>query len=329
MVSRSTRLLDKAEAALVSAIEVYNKPDFQYREETFAILTLNAWELILKAKMLADNDNNPRALYVYESRRLKSGEWSRKQYIKRNRAGNPHTMGLSQVINTLGTNDATRLSHTIRRNINALTEIRDNAVHFLNAGPRLSKQVLEIGTASVKNYIELSRQWFDRDLSSYNLYLMPIGFVSAPGLATAVSASADEEKLIAYLNTLLVEEPDDAAKGFHVALEVNLSFKRSAADAAARVALTDDPNAPHVTLTEEDIRKAYPWDYEALTDRLRARYVDFKCNGKYHRIRERLKTDDRYCRARYLDPGNPRSAKKDFYNPNIVAEFDRQYAVVE
>jgi len=33
----------KAEAALLAAIEIYNKPTFLYREETFSILALNAW----------------------------------------------------------------------------------------------------------------------------------------------------------------------------------------------------------------------------------------------------------------------------------------------
>ena len=47
---RSVKLYRKAEAALISAIEAYNKPDFKYREETFSILALNAWELLLKAK---------------------------------------------------------------------------------------------------------------------------------------------------------------------------------------------------------------------------------------------------------------------------------------
>ena len=39
----------------------------------------------------------------------------------------------------------------VRKNLEALTEIRDNAVHYLNAGPLLAKQVLEIGTASLKD----------------------------------------------------------------------------------------------------------------------------------------------------------------------------------
>lgn len=35
-------LLDKSMASMLSAIEIYNKPDFKYREETFAILAINA-----------------------------------------------------------------------------------------------------------------------------------------------------------------------------------------------------------------------------------------------------------------------------------------------
>jgi hypothetical protein len=45
------RFVDKAEAAITAAVEVYNKPSFVYREETFAILALNAWELLLKGKV--------------------------------------------------------------------------------------------------------------------------------------------------------------------------------------------------------------------------------------------------------------------------------------
>ena len=52
MKSRSRLMLDKSVAAMLSAIEIYNKPDFKYREETFAILCINSWELLLKAKVL-------------------------------------------------------------------------------------------------------------------------------------------------------------------------------------------------------------------------------------------------------------------------------------
>jgi hypothetical protein len=38
MKARSKQLVDRAVAATVAAIEIYNKPDFQYRNETFAVL---------------------------------------------------------------------------------------------------------------------------------------------------------------------------------------------------------------------------------------------------------------------------------------------------
>jgi len=58
----------------MAAIEIYNKPDFLYREETFSILALNSWELLLKAKLVKDNKGNIGCLYIREHRMTKSGK---------------------------------------------------------------------------------------------------------------------------------------------------------------------------------------------------------------------------------------------------------------
>lgn len=73
MKSRSQELLDRAVAAMVAAVEIYNKPSFPYRVESFAILAINGWELLLKAKWLADHHNSVRSLFVQERRRNKNG----------------------------------------------------------------------------------------------------------------------------------------------------------------------------------------------------------------------------------------------------------------
>jgi hypothetical protein len=46
---------------------------------------------------------------------------------------------------------------------------------------------------------------------------------------------------------------------------------------------------------------------------------------KYHECRKKLAGNQRFCHVRELDPGNPKSAKKPFFNPNILAEFDKGY----
>lgn len=322
---RAQRLLAKAEAALMAAIEVYNKPDFIYREETFSILALYAWELLLKAKLVAEHNGDPKCLYEYEHRQKKDKSLTKRTFLRRNRAGNVQTIGLGRVLIGLEGTHKVPVGTAVRKNLDALMEVRDNAIHYFNASPELAKQVLKIGTASVKNFIELAKLWFARDFSSYNLYLMPIGFISGPTIGTAVLLSPDEQNLVSYLTRLARNTDIEESHDLHVSLEIELSFRRSQNPGAAQFGLTNDPNAPKVQMTEEDFRKTYPWDYAALICRLDARYSNFKQNNGFHRIRRPLIKDPRYVHSRYLDPGNPKSSKKDFYSPAILNEFDKHY----
>jgi hypothetical protein len=174
----------------------------------------------------------------------------------------------------------------------------------------------------VRNYIELARRWFGRDLSRYSLYLMPIGLLSVP-VVEGVLASGPEEQLVRYLQDLATatETADD---DFHVLVSVDISMRRVAGSETG-VAVTTNLDAPEVRLTEEDIRRQCPWDYRELAQRLRGRYVDFKENARFHEIRRSLEGNSSLVRTRYLDPGNPRSGQKRFFNGNVLAQFDAHY----
>jgi hypothetical protein len=100
---------------------------------------------------------------------------------------------------------------------------------------------------------------------------------------------------------------------------------RTSGKGDVEVRVSNSPDAVAVRLDEEDIRERYPLDYQILPRRLRKRYVDFKENAKYHTVQKALEADDRFCKKRLLDPGNPKSAVKRFYNSNIVKEFDKHY----
>src|SRR6266542_2118497 len=84
-------ILEKSVAACVSAIEIYNKPDFKYREETFSILLVNAWELLLKAKVLAISNNDIRSIQAIDN----NGK------AKTNRVGNPMTIDIKNTMKRL------------------------------------------------------------------------------------------------------------------------------------------------------------------------------------------------------------------------------------
>lgn len=53
----STRIAKKSLNAAISALELYSKPDMKYREESFCILIVNAYELLFKSKIIRDNNN--------------------------------------------------------------------------------------------------------------------------------------------------------------------------------------------------------------------------------------------------------------------------------
>lgn len=90
--------------------------------------------------------------------------------------------------------------------------------------------------------------------------------------------------------------------------------------------ITDDPTAPAMRLEEEEIiRKKYPLGYNELTKVLLDRYIDFKRNDKYHKLRKEFAKDEQLRKTRFLDPSNHKSSSKDFFSPKIYKEFDKYY----
>lgn len=307
---------------MIAAIEIYNKPSFPYRAETFAILAINSWELLFKAKWLADNGNKERSLFVFESRTTAQGGQSKKRYVKMTRSGNP----LTHSVDFLGKKlvEQKKLDPRAWDNVEALMELRDCAVHFFSNSPAFAVRLQEVGAATLKNYVAVIQEWLGRDLGGYNLYLMPLSFVEMPKDTSGIVLNAREQNYVSFLERL--EKPNAAPNSpYSVTVNIEVKFTRSKAKDALAVQVTKDPNAPAVRLTEEQIRERYPWDYEELTRVCRSRYRGFKIDQKYHNLRKRLLADARYGMTRYLDPGNPRSSKKAFFNNNILTEFDKVY----
>lgn len=318
------RFVDKACAAMISAVEVYNKPSFPYREETFAILSINAWELLLKAKVLKDAANDLKSLRVYETRKTKSGELSKKLYLKRNRAGNALSISLAACIAILE-KTASKVPNEIRFNLTALIAIRDNSVHYVTASSVLSKQAQELSSACVKNFVLLAKQWHSKDLSQSLSLILPLSFITGVAEVESVVGSPDESRLIKYLQQL-AHLDIDATSNFAVAVRLNVKVEKSSLTTASHVQISKDADAVKITMSEQDIRDKYPWDYKELCQRMKKRYVDFKQDKRFHDLRKTLLGQEKYHKPRFLDPGNPKSSKKDFYNSNVFLDFDEHYA---
>lgn len=322
MKSRAKELLDRSIAAMAGAVEIYNKPGFAYRNESFAILAINAWELLLKAKWLALHNNQLRCLYVYEHRINKAGARSKKEYVKRTRSNTPFTHDIAYLSNRL--RGLKILDPSAHDNLEAMLEFRDCAVHFYNDSPAFNERLYEIGAACVRNFAYSARDWFSREVGEFDIQLMPITFLNLPKDVTAFLLNVEEQQFLAFLDSIYDTnyEPESA---YAVALNVEFRFVKSKGANVLHSRTTNDPSAFALRVSEEDIREKYPWDYFALNERCRARYKDFKINGEYHRVRKPLQEDERYAKVRFLDPTNPNSSKKVFFNSNILQELDKHY----
>lgn len=153
-------LRDNSIAAMMSAIEVYNKPKISYRSECFVILLTNAWELIFKAIL---SKKKQRIFYPkkrnepYRSLDLYDAMAKAKSYFP---TAIPH--------------------EPVASNIERLVEFRNNAVHFYNE-PGFDVLIYGLSQTSIINFRELVLAIFDHDIADeINICLLPLSFGPPP-----------------------------------------------------------------------------------------------------------------------------------------------------
>lgn len=313
-------LLDKSISCMLSAIELYNKPDFKYREDSFAILAINAWELLLKSQLFKINKYSFKAICQLEPLRTKNGaNHKTKTKISLNRCGNKKTLDIETIIVKFSGHSP--LPKEIINNIKALIELRDNAIHFVNPEP-ISKQIQELGFACIKNYMTFINDWnIEVDLSKYNLYLMPLAYINEKTIVNA-SLNCETEQFLKYVKNLRIEDSSDS---YNVLLSIDVQFKKGNSLDAIAVRTSNDPDIT-VTLSEEDIRMKYPWSYKKITEEAKKRYSDFKQSKVFNTAMAEVKKELKLAKERKLYPDKPKSQSAFYYSTNVWNVLDKYFS---
>jgi hypothetical protein len=323
MKSRQKELLNRSIHAAVAAIEIYNKPNFLHREELFSVLLVNSWELLVKAKWLSEHKNDVRSLYIRENVGKKDGTRGKKIVFKLTRSGSYFTHSLESLAQKLVSQG--KMHPYVWNNIQGLIEIRDVAVHFYNSSPNLFVQLQELGAAGIRNYVAAVSEWFDEDLSKYNLFLMPLAFISPPKTAArGIVTNRNEENLLAFIEALKPKTYDEK-NPYSVCVNIEVKLERSTSRESPGLKITGSKDAIEVKITDEQFRERYPLDYPKLTHECRKRYIGFKADKKFTAIRKPLCADSKFSMVRFLDTKNPKSARKTFYSQEIFKELDKYY----
>lgn len=308
----SYKLLGKSLSAALLAIELYNKPNVEYREESFSILMINAYELLFKSKMI-DDTNNIRSIYVYEKKKLNNNISSKREYIKRNRIGEPMTKGITNLMNILRSQK--KISQNIFENISLLIEIRDNSIHFLNDNNLLKYKIYTICVATVKNYYRLIEKWFvNFNLSNYNFYITPINFTGIEGDVETLNLEVAQKNFVNYIN--LASSAADNNDDFDVCIKTELKFTRVETDEALLIQYAKEGKQINVEISDELFKKMYPQDFSTMIENYKNKY-NLKINEKFNKAKCFLQKEEICCKARYLDP-NRNGQRRYYYNPNFI-----------
>lgn len=148
-------LISNSKSAMLAAIEIYNKPKMEYRNETFLVLLLSSWESLLKAVL----SRNGRSIFYPKKRKQPYRTLSWRDALAAAEQYFPRAVP----------------ARAVRRNIDLLATYRDNAVHFYNA-TGIGVLLYALAQTSIVNYRDLLNQLFGiRIEDEITWQLMPLG----------------------------------------------------------------------------------------------------------------------------------------------------------
>lgn len=318
-------VVEKSRAACIAAVEIYNRASAPYREETFAILMINAWELLLKARVIKQNNGKLKSVYEYQVKKKKDGSPSKRNELVMTRSGSPMTMGITKACRLVASYPTDRVDEACMQNVFALLDIRDNATHFVAPDPNLMKRLAEISLAAVKNYVIASQKWFGITYHDLNLASIPISFSLDSKLIDAVPKNrpAAVTKFLAHCEKL--EAESKGAGDFSFSVSVQFDVQKKKVDGAVPVVIVREGGDLTLTVDDDRIPPGFDWEYEELIKRMGQRYSDFVRNNAFHAIKRELEKEARFCFVRRLNPKKNGGISQKYYNPNIMAEFDKRY----
>lgn len=314
-------LLNASKSAMFSAMEVHNKPQFNYRYPTVSMLFINAWELLLKAY-----------IYKYIS--------NKKIYEKDDKK---HTISFSKALvivrDYINTKEGHNKFTSQFENLDLIDTYRNSNVHFFEE--ELDSAIFMLLSKSLLNYNEFLINYFNVDLTEENnLIILPIGFKVPFNPVEFLNKDYNDNnndfvseiiKTIKYLNDEGIEE--SIIVGFDTLLssvkKVTNADIIAAIDAENKKAipvtkayrLTNDENA--LAVRSEDVLPEL--DYKSFENELKKKIPNLKTNKKFWDIYKKIRENLDYCIVRYLDPRNKTGAKKPYFTYDAVAKFCELY----
>lgn len=274
------RLLDKSMEAYILSLETINRLSVKYRVETFAYLICNAWELLLKAKIIEDKGSS-KVIYYKKKRGKPRRSWPLRDCLK-------------QVF--LNENDPVRL------NVERIADLRDESVHLVIS--QVPKDILGLFQASVLNYHRKLVDWFAISLSNrVSVGMMTIVYDFSPeqfDLESPVLRRQLRHDVVQYLTQFQAEIRDEfETLGKPAEYSIDIDYRLALVKNVGKsdITLTGGEMGTTVGIVEvpKDPGKTHPYREKELIDEVNAKLGsvasvnqhDIRCIVKVYQIKKR------------------------------------------
>jgi len=252
-------LIKKSMDAFVLSLETFNRLSVKYRVEAFLILLCNAWELLLKARLIDLNDGNRECIYREPAGAV--GEY---------RA----TYSLVECLGRVFPDDR----DAIRKNLENVAKLRNACTHFVLPG--VPREILELLQAAVLNYNNKLSEWSHIRLSErIPAGMMTLVYEADPDrvdLSGNLFRRQLSKETLAYLTAfqerLLAEHASlDHVKEFAACIEFKVAMTRTAKGADASLLSGPDGRGTGIIGVPRDASETHPWRLKELLEELRRR----------------------------------------------------------
>lgn len=303
------RLVDKSIEAYILALETINRLSIKYRLEAFCYLLCNAWELLLKAKILEDTGTL-------------SGI-----YYKKKRGLPKRSLSLRDCLEKI----IPERENPERRNIECIADLRDETVHLVFS--QIPREVLCLFQASVINYHDRLNKWFGISLSDR----VPVGMMSLVYDLRPEQCDLTDKRLrrelgrdaAAFLSrycSQIKQEFDSLQRPaqFSIGIEYRLVLTKNQADADIVLSTgTGSSASAQIIEVPKDSSKSHPFRQKEVIEQMKSKVAglqinqyEIQCVSKVYSIKNR---------SEYFYKGRVKGSPTQ-YSPAFVDWLLQQYS---
>jgi hypothetical protein len=289
-----SNLFRNSTSAYMAAIELHNKPNFNYRYETVSLLIINAWELILKSFIRKFIKN--KSIY-------KDAE---------------HTISLDKAIlyvdEYINANIKQHEFTATKENIKLIESYRNDVAHCYNEA--IEPIIFSIIAKNSLDYVEFVKRYFNKDIVAQDgLFILPLGFKLPFNpeyfLSNKYSNYQNPYEVIKFIDKVvnvvssLKEDgiEDSIVLGFNIYLDSVKKIENSDLLVAItniqeadvnfaqikKIQITNDTSATKVVISDEELFEQYPLVYVDIRVKCKTRYTNCIINSEFTKIMEKIR----------------------------------------